>query len=255
MRETNFTRLTRPASPPFDLNVGKPNAREAFFNSALTALFILFSALGAWVASLFGPGKFDSLIPSEYNFVGGWRLIGYVFGWAIGLFAAQNAWLYSKLTRLGWATYYRMLEDWNRVMLNAYDVVDGQEELVNVNIFEANPKIPTDVLGIALATHQRVKGGAARNYPYSIRGLDGSHYFVGPRGNQILAGILAGTRPEEFNRLFCELGFIRGQKPGSAGEWVPQDEVEVMAILFTNWPKLNRAYVSDTVKLTDVGVE
>lgn len=252
MREITQTRLSRPATPPMNLDAGKPEAREAFFNSGLTLVFLLFAAIGAWLASLFGAHQGESLIPGDYDFIGVPRGIGFAFGWALALFAVQNAFTYSKLTRLGWVSYYRRLDDWHNMILSAYEDTGGQETLEQLSIYEINPKVPSNVLSLALAVHQRVTHSPSmRRAAYSVRGLEGSHFLKGPRGNLVLVGTLTGTRPEELNKLFVALGLIRDQRPGVAGEWAPSSELEVLQLITSNWPKLGRAYTGETVKLGD----
>lgn len=250
MREITNTRLSRPASPPMNLDAGRPEAKEAFFNSGLTFLFLLFAAIGAWIASLFGAHRGESLLPGGYDFIGFPRVVGFIFGWGLAIFSAQNALTYSKLTRLGWKSYYKRLEDWHNVILNAYEVAEGQEVIEQTNIYEVNPKIPSDVLAIALSVHQRLNR-PSRRLAYSVRGLEGSHYLIGEKGNQVLAGVITGARPEEINKLFVALGLIREQKPGSAGSWAAQSELDVIRIIVSNWPKLGRVYTGDTIRLDE----
>jgi hypothetical protein len=246
MKNTNYTKITRLATSPMNLDSGKPQAHEVLFSSALTLLFILLSAIGAWVASLFGPRQMESLFPGDYTFIGIYRLIGVLFGISVSGFCILNAVTYSSLTRKGWISYHNRLQDWHDVTIEAYLETKGKEEMVNVNIFEVNPRVPADVLAIALCVHQKLKQGTEfRTLPYSVRGLEGSHFLTSSRGNMILVGIVEGTKPEELKALFVQLGLIVGASPRSAGNWVPRSEAEVIDCIVSGWGKLPAQYQVD----------
>ena len=250
MQETKLIKAVRPAQSPMDLNAGKPDPKEALLNSGVTALFLITATVGALIFVIFLPSRGDSIAFWEYNFIGYGKMIGLLTGLSFAIFGALNARLYSSVTKEGWASYYRRLEDWHNAMLEAFDNTGGQESVTQISSYSIDPKIPAHTLAVALAVHQALEASGnktARGYAYSTRGLNGSQFFRTSNG-LLLAGELFGTKPEELNRLFVELGLITNQKPGYAGEWACRSIEEVMSKVLNNWYRLGKAYTVGAVR-------
>lgn len=247
MKQIQHSTLTRPALAPMDFNAGKPNPKDALFNSGLTLLFVLVAAIGAWISIVFGPRSGESALPMEYNFIGWARAIGLLMGWATAATCIRFALSYGSITEKGWTSYYNRLEDWHTISIAAFRDQGGQEVEDTLTTWELRPTLARDVLAVALCIHREMRldrATRAYEWPYSTRGLDRSLYLSSEsKGNQVLIGSLTGTRPEEVNAIFTQLGLIRGAKPGYAGAWAPRNEGEVIELVASNWNKLGKKYM------------
>lgn len=225
---------SRPATAPMDLDVGKPTPKAALLTSGLTLVFMLFAAIGAWVAYAFQPQY------NEWNFA---RFTGASLGTMIALFGLVQSYLYTRITWSSWSSYNSRLDDWHETMLNAYAAVDGQETTVETNQFFLSCDMPHHVLITALVIHRKVMTTATtRQLPYSRRGLEETLYLgANDNHNLLKVGELTGTMPERMSAKLASLGLITGRANNTAGYWIPQSTDEVIELVTRNWSKSNDA--------------
>lgn len=227
-----YTLATRPADAPMDLNEGKPTPREALLTTGVNLAFLLASALGGWVAYAFAPKRdFDSFTT--------WGYIGFGLGCLIGLYCLHQAYSYGKITRQGWISYYRRLDDWHVAALDMYERAQGLETVSSISVYDYDPNVPHHVIMTALAVHRQIthEGYTGKQAPFSVRALEGPLMIGGSR-NLVKIGELKGTKPEKMSNTMARLGLISGRKPNYAGTWVPSSEGEVIEIIARNWHKV-----------------
>jgi hypothetical protein len=219
---------------PMDLDHGKPNAKDALLAGSFTLAATLVAAIGLMLIAWSQP-KFDE----QWN---AFRVIGTLTGVAVAFRAFVFSERMFKLTISLWSDYRDRLADWHEAELNAYQAMNGQEQITEVSQFELSPNVPYQFLITALVIHHQLQQAQRLSLrldyaPYSIRGLEKGLWLGNDRSNSIFIGEFRGTKPERVSEQLAAMGFVADRQPGYAGRWVPQTTDEIFDQFIRNWHK------------------
>lgn len=205
-RGVESTLAQRPAAPPVDLDAGRLDIVRAALAGGFVILALLFGLAGAWIASVTS----SSLL----------RLFGGALAGIALLFGGVVVWVSVR----EWLDHRARILDWHAVSIEAYERLQGAETVQKVTEWELSPDNPGHVLLAALLVHQRVMAGEST--PYSVRSLQGPYFLAGRR-----VGNMNKLSAELMGRRLAQLGMIDGRREGAAGEWVPANADEIMAMI------------------------
>jgi len=202
-------KATAPATPPMDLDSGKPNARDALLSGGVMVAFWGAAALGGWLAALFGPHGYEGL--GEICVA---RLIGWAFGLAVGLSGFLLGLDFARITRRSWLSYERRKEEWQDATLAAWEQSQGQFVEEHTNEWELRADKPDEVWYFISAMHRAVQAG--QDAPLALRRVTEEGVWM---GNRKLAINTNQARLMVDN--LATMGYITGRTERHPGNWVP----------------------------------
>lgn len=223
MREITASQTIRPASPAMSLDVGRFSLVDAARFGLLALCSLAVSAVGAAIFNAALPGLGDEL--------GGFRLVGLAFGFAVAGLGLAFAGLVGWLMVTEWLSHRARLQEWHEVTIRSYDANGGREVSQTVTQWDVLPSVPLHVIGAALAVHRQVQAGKAA--PWSVRSLEGP-VFLG----RVRLGDVSPSVAEQLPKVFAQVGLVDGRGPRSAGSWVPADEAQLVRMVVENWHKV-----------------
>jgi hypothetical protein len=220
------SKLTAPAQAPMSLDSGKPTPRDALLVGGVTLACWAAAAVGAWIATLFGPHGYE-----EISSIGLGRAIGMGLGL---LMAGTGLWIgidFARLTRRGWVSYQDRLEDWHTIVANSWEAQGGQVVEEHSNEWELRADKPDEVWWFITAMHRAAVEG--REAPWALRRVTEEGVWI---GNRKIAINTNQARLMVDNLV--QMGYITGRTERHPGRWVPATLDDAAAIYDRNAKKV-----------------
>jgi hypothetical protein len=222
----NSYKATAPAAPPMDLNRGEPTPRAALLVGGVTIACWVAAAIGAWVATLFGPHGYERL-----GDIGLGRGVGATLG---ALMALTGLWIgfdFARLTRRGWVSYQDRLDEWHAITATSWEAQGGQVVEEQSNEWELRADKPDEVLWFIVAMHRAIHEG--REAPWALRRVCDEGVWLGNRKIDINT-----NQARQMADNLATMGLIAGRTERHPGRWVPQNLDDAVEVFVRNGKKV-----------------
>jgi hypothetical protein len=211
LNQREYTHITRPVSPPIDLDAGRLDVVRAALAGFFVLAALLLASLGGWLLARMW----------AYSLLG--VVVGFVLAVVGLLFGSVVLWVSVR----EWLDHRERVADWHAVALDNYADAGG-EVVEHVSEWSFTASNPAHVLLMALWVQRAIADG--RDTPWSNRSLAGPMFISNRR-----VGDLTRPAAEEMGRQFARLGLIAGRSERYAGDWVPTSEAEVISSVWDGW--------------------
>lgn len=225
LRGSSLTERTTALQPPMTLDKDWSHWRTMLIyigsGAGLILIGFVFGQSAAWTW------------PGQYEISSSGRLL-----WAYG-----SAFLACLLIGIGLRLVFlpqlreaeaqRWRREWHNQTMDNHQAAGGVITEREFSEWELSADTPGHVIWTALSVHRRAMQGT--DTPWSVRHLEGPVLIGGLR-----VGELNTSEAREMPQVFAQLGLIAGRGQKKAGEWVPQDEGEVIDLIDRNWRRVGR---------------
>lgn len=237
LRGTTQTRTIR-ADAPVTLDTGKPEVFDLIKIGLSGATCIVASALGLWVAAAFGSHtSFEAIFTLAQpgtEFIGWWRVIGWLAGWLLGI----SFWLfgygfYSTFRNMiaEYKAWRVRVNDWNEALLAQFAETGSTSTEETYTEWEMQADNIQHVLLTAIGLHNRIQAGKT----FSINGLYNDGLILWGDHQRKFGSFATAHQARLMLDRLAELKVIGERSKTKAGVWLPETLDETIETIERNW--------------------